>query len=132
MTGRLPPRFRWGDRFFENALFGGTHQLKNRYMHVDWVDESEDADLAMAQQVERLLSVLDETEMSLREIMEQLALSDRNNVMKNYVNPVLELGLIERTVPNKPNSRLRSTGRLSSSKAEDTSRQIALPRMQGR
>lgn len=136
MTGRLPPRFRWGDRFFENALFGGTHQLKNRYMHVDWVDESEDVDLAMAQQVtqqvERLLSVLDKAEMSLREIMEQLALSDRNNVMKNYVNPVLELGLIERTVPNKPNSRHRSTGRLSSSKAEDTSRQITLPRMQGR
>lgn len=51
MTGRLPWRFRWDDRFFENALFGGTHQLKNRYMHVDWVDESEDIDLATTQQV---------------------------------------------------------------------------------
>lgn len=99
------------ERFFENALLGGAYQLRNRYMHVDWVDESEDENLAttqqVTQQVERLLSVLDEAEMSLREIMEQLALSDRNNVMKNYVNPALELGLIERTVPDKPNSRLQ-------------------------
>ncbi len=103
------------DRFFENALLGGANQLKNRYMHVDWVDEGEDIDLATTQQVteqvteqvERLLSVLDEAEMSLREIMERLELSDRNNVMKNYVNPALELGLIERAVPDKPNSRLQ-------------------------
>lgn len=111
MTGRLPRRFRWDDRFFENALLGSANQLKNRYMHVDWVDEGEDIDLAttqqVTQQVERLLSVLDEAEMSLREIMEQLGLSDRNNVMKNYVNPALELGLIERTVSDKPNSRLQ-------------------------
>jgi len=36
-----------------------------------------------------------------------LGLSDRKNIMQNYVNPALEAGLVERTVPDKPNSRLQ-------------------------
>lgn len=31
------------ERFFENALLGGSNQLKNRYAHVDWIDGGEDA-----------------------------------------------------------------------------------------
>lgn len=28
------------ERFFDNALLGGSNELKNRHMHIDWVDES--------------------------------------------------------------------------------------------
>ena len=31
------------ERFFENALLGGSNQLKNRYAHVDWIDGGKDA-----------------------------------------------------------------------------------------
>lgn len=57
-------------------------------------------------QVEKLLSVL-KGEMSRVEIQENLNLSDKKNFVMNYLQPALELGLIEMTIPDKPNSRLQ-------------------------
>lgn len=53
----------------------------------------------------RLLSVLGDDILSATEIMERLGLSHRPTFRKNYLNPALEQGLIERTIPDKPNSR---------------------------
>jgi len=39
--------------------------------------------------------------------MGMLGLSHRANFRKNYLTPALEAGLIERTIPEKPNSRLQ-------------------------
>ncbi|WP_417135260.1 Fic family protein [Rubneribacter badeniensis] len=61
----------------------------------------------VTQQVNSLLSVLLQGEGSLREIMGRLGLRDRNTVMWNYLNPAIESGFIERTIPDKPNSRLQ-------------------------
>ncbi len=36
-----------------------------------------------------------------------LNLSDRRNFRETYLNPALEDGLIEMTLPDKPNSRLQ-------------------------
>lgn len=58
-------------------------------------------------QVEQLLAVMGDEEVSLREIAERLGLSDRKNVMKQYVGPALEAGRVERTIPDKPTSRLQ-------------------------
>lgn len=108
---------RYLEQFFENALLGECHELRNRYLHIDWadserlVDEPEDATPQVAPQVApqvgQLLAILGEEEVSLREITDRLGLSDRKNIMQNYVNPALEAGLVERTVPDKPNSRLQ-------------------------
>ena len=54
---------------------------------------------------ERLLAVLGEDTLSAAELMERLGLSHRPTFRQNYLNPALEQELIERTIPDKPNSR---------------------------
>ncbi|EOS30392.1 hypothetical protein C807_01933 [Lachnospiraceae bacterium 28-4] len=55
--------------------------------------------------VKRLLAILGEDTLSAVEIMERLGLSHRPTFRKNYLNPALEKLLIERTIPDKPNSK---------------------------
>ena len=54
---------------------------------------------------DRLLSALGDEELSAIELMGRLGLSHRPTFRKNYLNPALEQGLIERTIPEKPNSK---------------------------
>lgn len=96
---------RYLDMFFDNLLLGGDHELRNRFMHVDFERAAKAP--AMKKGVGRLLEALGEDELSAREIMETLGLSDRGNFMKAYLNPALEQGLVERTIPDKPNSRMQ-------------------------
>jgi ATP-dependent DNA helicase RecG len=58
-------------------------------------------------QVTALLSALGGKELSAIELMDALSLSHRPTFRANYLNPALEAGLIERTIPDKPNSRLQ-------------------------
>jgi Fic family protein len=57
-------------------------------------------------QVKRLLETLT-GEMSGREIMEVLDLTDRKSFRHRYLAPALDAGLIEMTIPDKPNSHLQ-------------------------
>lgn len=56
-------------------------------------------------QIDRIISVIGEDTLSAAEIMARLGLSHRPTFRKNYLNPALEQNLIERTIPDKPNSR---------------------------
>jgi hypothetical protein len=38
-------------------------------------------------------------------LMEKLGLKSRETFRKNYMNPALELGIVQMTIPDKPNSR---------------------------
>jgi ATP-dependent DNA helicase RecG len=58
-------------------------------------------------QVSRLLGKLQTAEQSRRELQKSLGLSGRDNFEQLYLKPALEADLIERTIPNKPNSRLQ-------------------------
>jgi hypothetical protein len=58
-------------------------------------------------QVKALLKCLGSRSMSAAECMKKLGLSHRPTFRKNYLQPGLEGGWIERTVPDKPNSRLQ-------------------------
>ena len=53
----------------------------------------------------RLLSVMGNDTLSASELMKRLGLSHRPTFRKNYLNPALEQNLIERTIPDKPNSK---------------------------
>ena len=44
---------------------------------------------------------------SRKELMDTLSLKGRDNFEKLYLAPALSTGLIERTLPNKPTSRLQ-------------------------
>lgn len=55
--------------------------------------------------IERILSALGDETLSATDLMERLGLSHKPTFRKNYLNPALEQKLIERTIPNKPNSR---------------------------
>jgi hypothetical protein len=60
----------------------------------------------VAPQVKALLEAT-KAEHSREELQALLELSDRHNFKKLYLLPALEAGLIERTIPDKPNSRLQ-------------------------
>ncbi|MCB8747517.1 hypothetical protein LHU53_11430 [Rhodoferax sp. U2-2l] len=58
-------------------------------------------------QVTALLMAVGEGSWSRKELMEKLNLKGRDNFEKLYLAPALEAGLVERTIPDKPNSRLQ-------------------------
>lgn len=58
-------------------------------------------------QVAGLLRAVGEGSWSRKELMEKLSLKGRDNFEKLYLAPALEAGFIERTIPDKPNSRLQ-------------------------
>ena len=55
--------------------------------------------------IERILSALGDETLSATDLMERLGLSHKPTFRKNYLNPAPEQKLIERTIPNKPNSK---------------------------
>ena len=115
VTQGIAPTAVFLERFFENLLFGTDYELRNRYLHVDWpqqevvervttVDQVTDQ---VTDQVKALLDALGNGEHSALELMGKLGLSHRPTFRQNYLRPALEAGLIERTIPNKPTSRLQ-------------------------
>lgn len=55
--------------------------------------------------IQKLIEVLGKEELSAVELMARLQLSHRPTFRKNYLIPALEQGIVEMTIPNKPNSR---------------------------
>ena len=61
----------------------------------------------VTEQVAALLKALADRELSTHELMSELGLSHRQTFRNNYLRPALKSGLVERTIPDKPNSRLQ-------------------------
>lgn len=57
--------------------------------------------------IELVLDALGNSELSPSQIMDKMGFSDRKAFRRNYLYPALEAGAIERTIPDKPNSRLQ-------------------------
>lgn len=62
--------------------------------------------------IRKLLDAIGNETLSATEIMGRMNLSHRPTFRKNYLNPALEQGVIERTIPEKPNSRNQKYKRL--------------------
>ena len=57
-----------------------------------------------SEQVEKLLVVLGSEELTTKELMARVGLKHRPTFRNNYLLPALELGIVEMTLPDKPNS----------------------------
>ena len=61
----------------------------------------------VTEQVERLMLALGDQTLSLQELMQVLGLSHRPNFLALHLRPAMEAGLLQMTIPDKPNSRLQ-------------------------
>ena len=68
-------------------------------------DQVSDQDTDQDDNISRLIKALGDKEMSATDIMSGLGLSHRPTFRKNYLAPALDKGIIERTIPDKPNSK---------------------------
>lgn len=68
-------------------------------------DQDSDQVTDQDEYVQKLLGVLGEEVLSASELMQRLGLSHRPTFRKNYLSPALEKGIVERTIPDKPNSK---------------------------
>jgi len=68
---------------------------------------ADQVDDQVSDQVKALLTCMGDRTLSALECMKRLGLSHRPTFRKNYLHPALAAGLITRTVPDKPNSRLQ-------------------------
>ena len=59
------------------------------------------------EQVEKLLLIFEEGDHNTHDLMSKMNLKSRYKFSLNYIQPALKLGLIEMTIPDKPNSRLQ-------------------------
>lgn len=63
-------------------------------------------DDTLSEYVKRLLQVMDfEVPYSAAAILQRLGIKSRETLRKNYLDPALRMGLVIRTIPDKPNSK---------------------------
>lgn len=109
------------EHFFRNLLLGEQWDLRNRYLHIHPTEEwSEQPNLASPHKyptstpqvqdklhtdnpnIVRLVQVVREQELSVKEIMEGIGLKDRKNVLNLYLNPAIAEGYIRLLYPQSP------------------------------
>ena len=78
--------------------------LKAIYDSLIELEETEQVNRQVTEQVERLLTAMGNDTLSTRELMGRVHLRHRPTFRDNYLLPALELGIVEMTVPEKPNS----------------------------
>lgn len=93
-------------RFVEvmlNIIYDSLEKLDLTDQDSDQVSD-QDTD-QVSDQVKSLLDALGSRTLSASELMDAMNLTHRPSFRKNYLSPALQLGLIEMTIPDKPNSR---------------------------
>lgn len=120
------------ERFFRNLLLGEQWDLRNRYLHIHPTAEcSVQPNLSTPQvphklphklpdkyptstrqvpdklhtnnpNIIRLIQVVGENEMTVKEMVSLVGLKDRENFLQHYLNPTIEEGYICLLYPNSP------------------------------
>lgn len=69
-------------------------------------EQLQTSETALSESVKKLLGAMEfETPLTSADIMLRLDLKSKETFRKNYLNPAMALGLVQMTIPEKPNSR---------------------------
>ena len=79
--------------------------IRDSLEEVEVVGQTDPVSDSVSDPVKKILITLGNEELAISELMRRMGLSHKPTFRKNYLNPALEAGLIERTIPDKPNSR---------------------------
>ena len=104
------------ERFFRNLLLDEKWDLRNRYLHIHPTQEwrvqpnlSENPtstrqvpDKLHADNIVKLVLLVGEHELSVKEMMSAIGLKDRENFMNLYLNPAIADGYIQPLYPQSP------------------------------
>ena len=113
------------ERFFRNLLFGEQWDLRNRYLHIhpteEWriqpnlatpssteqvphkqPDKQPDKFNTKNQYIKDLVKVIGPNELSVKEMLSELGLKDRESFMDVYLNPAIKGKFVRLLYPNSP------------------------------
>ena len=116
------------ERFFRNLLLGEQWDLRNRYLHIhpteEWSVQPNLGDPSSTEQaphkyptstpqvknkwytddhnIKKLVQVIGQQELSIKEIMDRIGLKDRKNILNLYLSPAVKAGYITMLHPDKP------------------------------
>lgn len=105
-------------RFFRNLLLGENNTLKNRYMIInppeEWkMPENEQAPDKLPDKlpdkfdtdndhIKKLIGIVGNRQMSIKEMLEAIGLKNRESFMDVYLNPSISGGFVRPLFPEKP------------------------------
>ena len=102
--------------FFRNLLLGEKNELKNRYMLIGYVGDTPTSTPTSTQQVpvginqlltdnekiKRLVLIIGEQKLSVKEMMEGTGLKDRKNFLEYSLTPAINQGWVRMLYPDSP------------------------------
>ena len=102
--------------FFRNLILGELNELKNRYMLIGYIGDTPTSTPTSTEQVQvggnqfitdkenikRLIVVVGEQKMSVKEMMEATGLKDRKNFLEYTLNPAINEGWVRMLYPESP------------------------------
>ena len=104
------------ERFFRNLLAGEQNELKNRFMliappeslaaksaqHPTSTRQAPDKLTPASETVGNLVHVIGDRQLSVRELLTEMKLKDRENFLANYLNPAVDQGFVRLLYPDRP------------------------------
>lgn len=113
----IDPDIHFLELFFRNLLMSENNELKNCYLIVnppsEWQDNSDtptttptSSDIQFLtdnETVKRLVMVIGNTQLSVREMMNAVKLKDRKNFLQYSLTPAINSGFVQMLHPERPN-----------------------------